>query len=318
MAPTTLTPPARSEEQAPDAAPAPAHRAPLTAAPRRSPTGRVTRRALVLSLALHVVLGIGVLLIPVIRPGPAPRPVPRDSVTYLDLAAFPAPAGDPAGEAGGGIAAPQQTAVPRDTAGGAPAPALRFPERVPVGVPAPGAGEAEAGVAGGTGVGARGRGGAAGGRLGAQLGDSRLVVRPEGSVERQRTDAERYQDRLNLRLGVIGDSIAEEERRRYRTRNWTVRDKGGREWGIGEGGVPVIAGRRVPIPLPLPVVQRDRDADNAERERVRRWGEIQDQAETQDRDAVLRERARETRRRLDNERRRQRGEAVTDTARRAP
>ena len=60
------------------------------------------------------------------------------------------------------------------------------------------------------------------------------------------------------------------------------------------------------------------DADNAERERVRRWGEIQDQAETQDRDAVLRQRANETRRRVDNERRQRRGEAAADTSRRSP
>ena len=137
-------------------------------------------------------------------------------------------------------------------------------------------------------------------------------------MERVPTDQERYEARMRQRLGVIGDSMAADAEARRRQRNWTVRDRGGREWGFGEDGSTIIAGRRLPLPLPLPVIHRDRDADNAERERVRRWGGIQDQAETQDRDAVLRQRANETRRRVDNERRQRRGEAAADTSRRSP
>lgn len=318
MTPSTLTPPSRPEARADQATPAAPHRSPLTA-PQHHPTGKVTRRALVLSLGVHLVLGAVFFLIPVVRLPKPPAPAPRDSVQYLDISAFP--------QSGSGLAGPADLPVPAQAAAPArdtvsargPAPALSFPVRVPTGLPAPSAGgEAQGADPGVGGAGGTGRAGAAGGRLGAQYGDPRLVVPTPQAVERQLTDEERVQRRVNSRLGMYNDSVAAEVERRQRQRNWTIRDRSGREWGLGEGGTTVIAGRRLPIPLPIPPVPRDRDADNAERERVRRWGEIQDQAQTADRDQEMRRRAAETRRRVDNERRRRRGEAVTDTARRAP
>jgi hypothetical protein len=325
MTPSTLPPPTRPEAGADEASARPPRRAPLTASPQHNPTGRVTRKALVLSLVAHVVLGLVVLLAPVVRPRRAAPPPPRDSVQYLDIAAFPS--GDQAADAGAALqqpgGAPEAAAPARDTATArGAAPALSFPTRVPAGVAPVAGGEGQQPDAGVGGVGppggaGAGRAGAAGGRLGAQYGDARLAAPTPRQVEREPTEHERYERRLEGRLGAINDSVADEAERRRRQRNWTIRDRNGREWGFGEGGTTVIAGRRLPLPLPLPVVQRDRDADNAERERLRRYQEIQDQAEVYDRHHEQRRRADETRRRVDNDRRRRRAEAVTDTTRRS-
>jgi ribosomal protein L32 len=142
----------------------------------------------------------------------------------------------------------------------------------------------------------------AGGRLGPGYGDRRLIVRPEAVPERQMSDHERYMRRLADRLEAVNDSVAEEAGRQHRARNWIVKDKNGREWGIAEGGVPVVAGRRIPVPI-APPINVDRDTENRERARGRQREEIDRQADDIERDRVIRERTRAIRERRDRERR---------------
>ncbi|HEX8906990.1 MAG TPA: hypothetical protein VF771_19225, partial [Longimicrobiaceae bacterium] len=90
--------------------------------------------------------------------------------------------------------------------------------------------------------------------------------------------------------------VAAEAAHQRRIHNWTVRDKNGREWGIGEGGVPVIAGRRIPVPI-APPIHVDRDQEEAAREQSRQRGQIERQAEDTDRGRNFRERTRAIRQR---------------------
>ncbi|HEX9939248.1 MAG TPA: hypothetical protein VGB15_19045, partial [Longimicrobium sp.] len=204
----------------------------------------------------------------------------------------------------------------------------RFPDRVPTRIPAAapgGRGGAPGGVPGaqpgagagnGTGTGNGIGNDVAGGRYGAGYGDRRLIVRPEAVPERQRSDHERYMEHLNGRLATYNDSIADEAARQRRVRNWTVKDGSGREWGIGEGGVPVIAGRKIPIPISPPIYV-DRDQADAAREAARRRGEIDRQIEAGERGRSVAESARRARERQDADRRRRR-EGQRDSARTSP
>jgi len=191
-----------------------------------------------------------------------------------------------------------------------------FPSRVPTRIPGVPGGPAGRGRPGGApgatpGAGAgqgQGQGNGignnpAGGRLGPGFGDRRLIVRPEAVPERQMSDHERYMRRLSDRLEAINDSVAEEAGRQRRARNWIVKDKNGREWGIAEGGVPVIAGKRISgVPI-APPINVDRDTENRERARTRQREEIDRQADDIERDRVFRERTRAIRERRDRERR---------------
>jgi hypothetical protein len=156
----------------------------------------------------------------------------------------------------------------------------------------------------------------AGGRLGPGYGDRRLVVTPQVVPERERSEHERYMDHLSSRLGTYNDSVADEAAHQRRLRNWLVKDRNGREWGIGEGGVPVIAGHRIPVPLSPPIYQ-GRDREDAERTAGRQRAEIDRQAQDVDRDRSFRESVRNTRARVDAERRRRR-EAAGDSTRTTP
>jgi hypothetical protein len=174
------------------------------------------------------------------------------------------------------------------------------PSGVPGAQPASGNGSG-AGAGAGNGIGND----AAGGRFGAGYGDRRLIVPPQAVPERQRSDQERYMEHLNDRLATWNDSVADEAAHQRRIRNWTVKDRNGREWGIGEGGVPIVGGHKIPIPLSPPIYV-DRDQENAQRERTRQRAEIDRQTEAGERAASVRESTRRAREHQDAERRRRR------------
>jgi hypothetical protein len=303
-------------------------RAPLSRAPRRLAGARVSPRGVALSAALHGVLALAVWLAPV-RPGArevAVRSVPAaEEVGYVDIGAWPGPGGGAApapASAAGPEAAPAPVRVDTATVRvPARVPELgRFPQRAPAGIPrAAGAGAAPAhgstagggAVAGapGNGAGAGGEGtgrtGAMGGRLSTELGDRRLVVTPQAAPERPLTDKERLQARIAARIGAINDSILDADRRAHRAENWTVKDRNGREWGVAKGGVPVVAGVRLPTTV-SPPGGRTRESELGDRERKRQRDAIDAQEATQAADANMRDRARATRERMDRERQQRR------------
>lgn len=335
MSPATLTPPPASARPPETTGPVP-HvpvRAPFSRGARGG-GGRVTRRGVALSLGAHLLLGLAVWLAPV-RVLEVPREAGRagdpSAVSYVDIGAWPGDEGgggspQPAAAAPSAEAGAAATQAPADTATAtarAPAPPLNnFPQRAPAGIPqvgrpgpaaaggvpggAPTGGAAGAPAGTGTGAPGTGRSGAAGGRLGSELGDGRLVVTPEAAPERVLTDRERLRARLQARIGAINDSIADEAARQRRARNWTIKDKSGREWGIAEGGAPVVAGVKIPGLNVTPPVGRSRESELYDAEVKRQRDEINTQADAQDRDQNLRERARATRERLDRERRQKR------------
>jgi hypothetical protein len=333
------------EAPPPPAAPEPAPpRLPQPVPLRRVRTSgggpRLTRSAVLVSLALHAVLGVLLVLgvAEVKERGDERRSVASDAerVSYLDVGQWPtadAPAGGAAADAGQVSAAQAVTAAAIDSAIARLPELSRFPDRVPTRLPpappgaapgagAPGAAPAVPGARPGTGAPAGGGSGnaidgnVAGGRLGPGYGDRRLVVTPQVVPERERSEHERYMDQLNSRLGAINDSVAEEAAHQRRIRNWTVKDRSGREWGLGEGGVPIIAGRRLPTRITPPIYQ-GRDREEAERTAARQRTEIERQAADVDRDRSFRDRVRATRERVDAERRRRR-EASGDSTRASP
>ncbi|HEX8695988.1 MAG TPA: hypothetical protein VF746_26470 [Longimicrobium sp.] len=323
MTPATLTAPAAPEAPPPEAKLRVAvsvivPRAPLTRSPRRDPTGRPTRNALLASVALHLLLALAFLLAPARRErtDPALQPRTLELVQYLDVGEWPESAGEgaaaPASAPGAAAAEQAVSAAAVDSAVARVGSVPRFPDRVPSGIPAapaaPSGGAARPGAAApGAGGGAGGEIGnnPAGGRLGPGYRDGRLIVRPEAVPERELTEHERYMRDLAGRIQTYNDSVADEGERMRRARNWTTKDKNGREWGIAEGGYPVIAGRRIPVPI-APPIHVDRDTENRERAQARQRDEIQRQAEAGDRDRNFRERTRAIRERRDRERQKER------------
>jgi len=336
MSPATLTPPRATDDATPASPPAaqPGPPAPqlVVRAPFSRGTGerglRVSRPAVVLSLAVHVVLAV-LLIMGIDQKNRRERAEAARSeaqaaeqVSYLDVGQWPL--GAPA--AGGGTRAgltPEQavTAAAIDSALARVPELQRFPDRVPTRIPpAPGGVGTRGGAPsaapgaqprGGTGNGAGAGNGnaigndAAGGRFGAGYGDRRLIVPPQAVPERPRSDHERYMEHLNDRLATYNDSVAEEAAHQRRIHNWTVKDRNGREWGIGEGGVPIVGGHKIPIPLSPPIYV-DRDQENAQRERTRQRAEIDRQTESAERARSVRESTRRAREHQDAERRRRR------------
>ncbi|HEU4559133.1 MAG TPA: hypothetical protein VFS20_14830 [Longimicrobium sp.] len=344
MSPATLTPPAADADaiQAPPMMAQPDVPVLPVRAPLRRDRGgrgmRVSRTAVAASLAAHAVMAV--LLVLGINEARRQRQAATaaadaaatEQVSYLDVGEWPAGAPAAGGGQAGTTAAEQAvTAAAVDSVLARTPQIERFPDRVPTRIPpagpggrggapgaAPGAQPGAAGAGNGTGQGA-GNGigdNVAGGRYGAGYRDRRLIVRPEAVPERQRSDHERYMEHLNGRLGVYNDSVADEAARQRRARNWTVKDRNGREWGIGEGGTPVIAGRKIPIPLSPPVYV-DRDQQDAAREAARRRGEIDRQIEAGERSQSVQESARRARERQDAERQRRR-DSQRDTSRTSP
>ncbi|HEU0015611.1 MAG TPA: hypothetical protein VFQ45_18180 [Longimicrobium sp.] len=303
---------------APAPPPLPPNRAPFSRTPHRDRTPLLGRPGLAVSLALHLVLGSLLFLTPLTDLGdddvavaPSATGGGGEQVEYLDVGDWPAgsatsatvPAAPTATAEEAALADSVVTRVPR---------ALPFPGAVPAGIPRAPAGGAAGGVPGaapGTGVPGAVPGAGAGqgqgpgrGRspLSAELGDERLVVRPEAVPERELTREERYQAQLARRLRTYNDSVADAEERRRRTRNWTIRDSQGRETGIREGGVVVVNGKPV-TGENRPAIPRDREDEQREEARARREMDRQEQDVTRERH--LRERQRQLRER-ENERRR--------------
>lgn len=329
-----MTPPAVSAPP-PPAAPRPEAPAPALELRARAPFSRtrharpplLTARTVSVSLILHLLLLIAVLF------APAPeRPATSvasgsstatETVDYVEVSDWGGMATDPSAS----LPEPQ-TAAP--TAFGAATAdsvlstlpeAGPFPQRAPAGIPAapsrPGAGVPGAVVPGAAGGAPAGEGGGQSGgtglprsgpgRLGPELGDSRLVVRPQAVPEAPLEDEERYQRHIRGRLQAINDSISGEADRQRRANDWTITDRNGRRWGIDERGI-VAGGRHVPTPkVGAGRPQRDRE-EEARRERDQRR-EIDRQAEDIERDRHLRERGQATRerenRRREEERRKQ-------------
>lgn len=338
MSPATLTPPSVVEPSPPAASAAGSEppRLPQPVPFRRARTEggpRLSRGGIAASLVAHAV--VGTLLVWGLnevaqrdRASTVASGAPQEQVSYLNVGDW---AGAAPGANGGaaGVTSPEAavTAAAIDSVlARLPAPAQpRFPTRTPTTLPsvpasgAPGAPGAapSAGAPGAAGVAGQGTGNAipgnaAGGRYGPGYGDRRLVVTPEAVPERELTDHERYMGHLSHRLGQINDSIADEAERQRRLRNWTVKDRNGREWGIGEGGVPVIAGRRIPVPL-SPPIYRGRDREDAERAASRQRADIQRQADDMSIDRNFRDRVRATRARADSVRRIRRAATSSDT-----
>jgi hypothetical protein len=231
-------------------------------------------------------------------------------VSFLDLAEFPegipaaapggAPVADPFGQPGGASA---------DTAT-ATAALPPFPTTVPTRLPAAGlpatAGRGAPSLSPGVGPAAPGprlpgAGGASGpGGLGTRgFGDRRLWVTPEAVPNRPLTREEAYRRHFLARLEQIQDSTLDEMEHQRRIRNWTFRGRDGKEYGIAEGGVPVIAGRRLPVP-PIQLGQQDRDQEDAARGEASQRREIDRQAEDVSRERHLRDRQRVVRQRADS------------------
>src|SRR4051794_10708111 len=338
MSPATLSPPPVIEAPPPPAAP-PRHPqpVPLRRVRRVAPGPRLTRSAVGVSLALHAVLGVllvlGIDQVEERRDAAAAARSDAERVSYLEGGQWPSSGPSGGAQAGGGglTAAQAVTAAAIDSAIARQAVPSRFPDRAPGGLPPVPAGAAPRpgapvaapapGAHPGTGAPAAGNGNAisgdvAGGRYGPGYGDRRLVVTPQVVPEREKSEHERYMDHLNSALGTYNDSVADEAAHQRRLHNWLVKDRSGREWGIGEGGVPVIAGHRIPVPLAPPIYQ-GRDREDAERTAGRQRAEIDRQADDEARDHSFRERVRATRARADSVRRIRR-EAAGDTARTSP
>jgi hypothetical protein len=338
MSPATLSPPPVTDAPPVRAAPP---RLPQPVPLRRVRVAgggpRLTRSAVLLSLAVHAILGVVLVLgIDQVKERADRAPGSRsdaDRVSYVDIGQWPSAGAAGASAAAGELTAAQAvTAAAIDSVIAHHAELSRFPDRVPTRLPpAPAGAEPRAGAPAGApaapgarpGSGAPGAGGngnaingdVAGGRLGPGYGDRRLVVTPQAVPERVRSEHERYMDQLNSRLGAINDSVADEAAHQRRIHNWLVKDRSGREWGIGEGGVPVVAGRRLPTQIAPPIL-RGRDREEAERAAGRQRTEIDRQEGDVARDRNLRERARATRERVDAERRRRR--AAADSTRTTP
>jgi hypothetical protein len=340
MSPATLSPPPVIEAPPASSAAPPPPRLPQPVPLRRAhaPGGGpwLTRSAVLVSVAVHVLLGM--LLVMGIdeardrRAEQAARST-TEQVSYVDVGQWPTstPSSGAAGAGAGELTAAQAVTRAAIDSAISRLPQLdRFPDRVPTRIPAaPAGGAPRAGVPGaapaapGAGAPAPGNGNgnaitgdAAGGPFGAGYGDRRLVVTPQAVPEREKSEHERYMDHLNSRLGAINDSAAAEDAHQRRLHNWLVKDRNGREWGIGEGGVPVIAGHRLPTRVAPPIYQ-GRDREDAERNAGRQRTEIDRQADQGDRDRNFRERARATRERVDAERRKRR-ESAGDSARTSP
>ncbi|MFL5540483.1 MAG: hypothetical protein ACJ8J0_15945 [Longimicrobiaceae bacterium] len=344
MSPATLSPPPVIEAPPTSTAAPPPPRLPQPVPLRRAhaPGGgpRLTRSAVLVSLAVHLLLGVLLVMgIDEARDRRAEQAAAARSTTeevsYVDVGQWPTStpsSGAAAAGAGELTAAQAVTRAAIDSAISRLPQLDRFPDRAPTrlppvpagaprtGVPgaapvapaAPGAGAPSAGNGNGNAI----AGDAAGGPFGAGYGDRRLVVTPQAVPEREKSEHERYMDHLNSRLGAINDSAAAEDAHQRRLHNWLVKDRNGREWGIGEGGVPVIAGHRLPTRVAPPIYQ-GRDREEAERNAARQRTEIDRQADQGDRDRNFRERARATRERVDAERRKRR-ESAGDSTRTSP
>jgi uncharacterized membrane protein YgcG len=103
--------------------------------------------------------------------------------------------------------------------------------------------------------------------------------------------------RIAAELKSFNDSLAAAEA--SRAVDWTVTDRNGDRWGIGEGGIIHLGKVTIPVPVQFSVPPGRRDELNA---RARSWTEIQLQAARIETEDIVQERIRLIRERLDRER----------------
>jgi hypothetical protein len=313
MSSSVLAPPPPSSLPPRESPPLPRKRAPLSRPIQHDPTGRITRSSVVGSVVVHAVFFALVLFAirgePFrvgIKPGTeagtpaaqAPGGGGGETVSYLDVKDFAAaeamaaPSSADAPTAAPAVVdtlafpetAPRTPVLPRQalpaqarpnaapsTGGGAPAPATGAPSAPAAGQGAGAPGADAAGQAGGA---PNAGSGGNGGILRPGYVDPRLVVKPGPLPDPPpKSDIEIYREQLQARIDAINRGDEEEAEHQRRLHNWTWRDSKGREWGLGAGGVPIVAGHRLPTAI-APPIPRDRDKEDAEREAAHRSAEI--------------------------------------------
>lgn len=304
MPPSTVLPPPPRAEEAPPRLPTPV---PLRTGRRLVPHPARSPQSLALSLGVHLVLVIAAVLL--VRGG---APIPRTSsapepTAYIDIGAFPGTgAAAEAGGTRGRVELPPvsfpalPTASPRqETAAKGAAPLSRAARPAGRGSGAS-SGAASGAVGGGSGV-RTGVGTGEGEALRPGWRDPRLIPNAPGlPAERPLSDHERYMASVQARVNAFNDSVAGEADRARRARDWTVRGKNGKRWGIGPGGKVVVDGVEIPVPLGLP--GGDAQTEQAARDRSRQRDEINRQADDAARAKALDEQKRSARERRDRER----------------
>jgi hypothetical protein len=105
--------------------------------------------------------------------------------------------------------------------------------------------------------------------------------------------------RIAAELTAFNDSLAAEQGARDKAMDWTVTDRNGDRWGIGENGVIHLGKVTVPFQVQMAPPPGRRDEINA---RVRSWTEIQLQAARVENEELVNERIRLIRERLERER----------------
>jgi hypothetical protein len=132
-------------------------------------------------------------------------------------------------------------------------------------------------------------------RMGAELGDSRLIVAARGGGMQE--DDARYLVAFHAALRAFNDSVQGLADRESRVRAWTWTDSRGRVWGV-RNGVILIAGQ----PVGGAEVTGDRDQELARRRLTRHREEIDFHADRVQRERHIQERGRAVRERREGER----------------
>lgn len=252
-------------------------------------------RALGVSLAVHA-FAIAVVLMA--RGDGARRTArrPVEHATYVEIQwprahrpihpPIPIASARPAG-GGYGVATTQP---PPDTLG-APAPIVDVTATpsAPSGVAAP-----ESLPLGGAVDDARG-GSAARVRLGAELGDARLVVTPDGGA--MPADDARYLAAFQAAMRAFNDSVQGDADRARRVRDWTWTDPRGRAWGVRDGVIFIAGTGTIYAEM-----QGERDQELSGRRLSRHRADIDFHADRAERARHVQERGRAVRERRDGER----------------
>lgn len=133
-------------------------------------------------------------------------------------------------------------------------------------------------------------------RLGAELGDSRLIVTPPRAGTLPPDDA-RYLADFRAAMRAFNDSVQGQADRERRVRDWTWTDPRGRAWGVRDG-VIFIAGQGTIYAE----VRGERDQELSGRRMSRHRADIDYHADRAERARHLQERGRAVRGRTDRER----------------
>ena len=225
------------------------------------------------SVALHVVLGAGLLYV-IAVPGSLEGWLARDNaepvqVERIGFLAVPPSAPPPSSGRSGGDGRPvrERTAEPR----------LVAPTEVPSGIPAPDSGSAPT-EAGGSGP-VVGRGGPLQG-VTPSYSDPRIWRRPQPFVTGPRTQAEAIREGLRERLGPVRDSIAEVASQRA-AKDWTF-ERNGKKYGLDSTKIylgDITLPSTILALLPINNVQANPTALERERNMTRMNSDIQFQGQ---------------------------------------